>query len=367
MALRILYVITDSGIGGSEKVLLSLLEQKDPAAYLPCGVLVLKNRREMARKWEAQGVPVEFFGMNKIPSPLLIWKIHQAIKKYKPDVVHAFLYHAVQVCRLVKIMNGSFRLITSPRVNYRFLPAYARMADQLLKGLDTRVVCESRATADFLKKSMGYNERRVKVAFNGVDRQVYKADVEARERLRKEWGVRMGDVLIGSLGRLHHQKGYDVLMQAARRLAMEKIPFRLALGGAGPEKEALVRAGASLPDRVLMLGERTDIPAVLSAFDIYVQSSRYEGMSNALLEALSVGVPAVATSVDGTLDIAEDGKNMVLVKPNDPDDLAAGLKRVLKDYDLRKSLGLAGQATADKFSAAHAFSALKSCYRDLTS
>ena len=116
---------------------------------------------------------------------------------------------------------------------------------------------------------------------------------------------------------------------------------------------------------VLFPGIQGDMVDVYSAFDIYVQSSRYEGMSNALLEAMSVGLPCAATSVDGTLDLAKDGENMVLIKPDDPVSLSVGLGFLLEKKDLREKLGKNARLTAEKFNLKSMVDSVQEVYRNL--
>ena len=346
----LLYVITDSGVGGSEKVLLTLLKNLNRELVRPVGVLVLKGKREMATEWEACGVPVEALGMRSFPTPTMFWNARHFLNATRPRIVHAFLYHAVQTMRILTICRPSFRLIGSPRVNYRFLPKPALWLDRLIKSRDTLALCESRATAFFLTEALHYHQEKIAVVSNGVDRETYQFNAEARMSLRREWGIADADILVGSAGRFHPQKGYDVLIRAAQQLTDGPSGLKFVLAGKGPEEKTLKKLAESQSSRFLFLREREDIPQFLSALDIYVQSSRYEGMPNALLEAMSVGCACLATAVDGTLDLAEDGKNMRLVKPEDPSALADAIRFLAENPDQRKLLADQAKMTAQNFS-----------------
>src|SRR4051812_5278425 len=114
---RVLFVITDSGVGGTEKVLDVLLRNLDRKRVHPCGVVILKGKREMAARWERSGVPVFALGMGRWPSPRIFLALRRAVKKFKPDIVHGFLFHSIQLLRLVRATRAAFRLVSSPRVN----------------------------------------------------------------------------------------------------------------------------------------------------------------------------------------------------------------------------------------------------------
>ena len=341
MSRRVLYVITDSGIGGAEKALLTLLRGLDRARFEPCGVFVVKGRREMASAWESTNVPVRAFGMGRLPNPVRLRQLFAAIRGARPDVVHALMYHSIQYARLAD-RTPPWALVTSPRVSYRTFSKPYVWIDERLRLPTELVVTESEASRKELI-ARGYSAERVRVAPNGVDVDVYRHDDESRARLRAQWKVAPDEIVFGSIGRLVAQKGYDQLLRAAALLKGQRTRFRIVVAGEGPDDRGLRRNAARLAVPVQFLGRRDDVPALLSAFDGYVQSSRFEGLSNALLEAMAAGLPAVATAVDGTLDFAKDGENLLLARPDDPESLAIGLGYLLEKPELR--VRLAGNAT----------------------
>ncbi len=346
---RIAIIITDSGIGGTEKVISSLLEKIDRARFMPVGVCVLKEKRDSAQRWIAQGVPVVSFGMKKFPTPSLVAAVRRQLESWQTDFVHAFLFHSIQTARLLRLRGAPWQLVSSPRVNYAFAPRLALWADRLLKRCDDAVLCESEAGRRYLVETLKYDARKTHVAVNGVDASIYSEQTVARVRLRKEWSVADDEVLIGSVGRLHSQKGYDVFISALEKLSSSSMRFRAVLLGEGPERAALAEQIDRSGVPVQLLGQRADVAQALSAFDIFVQSSRYEGLSNALLEAMSCGRACVATAVDGTLDFADDGKNMLLVRPDDATSLALGLGTLLEKPALRLKLAENATITARRF------------------
>ena len=360
---RILYIITDSGIGGSERVLLSLLQSFKSEQIKPVGVVVLKNKRESAALWEETGVPVISLGMKRMPSPFLLWTLHRIIQSFSPDLVHSFLFHSVQAARLVKWAGAKFKLISSPRVNYRFASFFAHRLDALLKRMDDFAICESQATRRFLVEALHYEAAGVEVVLNGVDVEKFQLNIDARQRIRQEWGVSSDQVIIGAVGRLHQQKGFDILLEAMSMIQNLPVPHKLVIVGEGPLEKHLQQAAKNYSLDVLFTGLHRQMEQVYSAFDLYVQSSRYEGMSNALLEAMSTGLACVATAVDGTLDVAQDGENMILVKPEDPVSLSVGLGVAIEKKDLRRKLGKNARATAEQMSVGSMVRGYQSIYQ----
>jgi glycosyltransferase involved in cell wall biosynthesis len=126
------------------------------------------------------------------------------------------------------------------------------------------------------------------------------------------------------------------------------MPYRAAIVGDGPERAALEAAAATA--QVELLGERGDVPEQLAASDVFVLSSRSEGMPMSILEAMAAGLPVVASAVGGIPEIVRDGETGLLVPPGDADALAAALGRLLDDDGLRRRLGAAGRERAlDEF------------------
>jgi glycosyltransferase involved in cell wall biosynthesis len=155
------------------------------------------------------------------------------------------------------------------------------------------------------------------------------------------------------VARLDYSKGVDVLLHAWGRMVRTSAEWRahlkprLLIVGDGkfrPQMERIV-AELDISDTVEFLGSRTDIPALLQAAWGFVLPSRWEGMPNALLEAMACGLPCVVTRVSGSEDIISDGVNGLLVEPEQPVEMALALRRILEDVDLARQLGQAGRAT----------------------
>lgn len=150
-----------------------------------------------------------------------------------------------------------------------------------------------------------------------------------------------------ALGRLHPVKDFPLLLRAAARLRAAGVPFRLFLGGEGPEGERLAREARTLGlrGRVRLLGGVAPAltPALYRRVDLFVLSSRSEGLPVVLLEAMATGLPVVATRVGGVPECVGDGETGLLVPPGDPEALAGALRRLLVDPERRARLGRAAR------------------------
>ncbi len=162
-------------------------------------------------------------------------------------------------------------------------------------------------------------------------------------------GVRAaGERLVGTVGLLRRQKRHDLLVAAAKAVVAEEPDVRFVVAGEGElrgELEELVRA-AGLGGRFLLLGQRADVPGLLTELDVFVLSSDFEGMCLAVAEAMAAERPVVATAVGGVRQSVVSGETGILVEPGDPDALAAGILQLLRDRERSREMGRAGRRRA---------------------
>jgi len=161
--------------------------------------------------------------------------------------------------------------------------------------------------------------------------------------LLREIGIKKGSRLVVSLGRLTRLKGYDLLIKAFKKVLVDMPDTVLLIGGDGEEKDRLIKLVESygLKENIRLLGMVSEIHELLEACDLYVNSSRWEGLPMTLLEAMAHGKPMVATSVGGNPEVVLDGVTGILVQPDDPQGLANAIIRMMKDDAFRRKAGKA--------------------------
>jgi len=180
---------------------------------------------------------------------------------------------------------------------------------------------------------------KIKVVHNGVDLKSFRSG--DRAAMRRRLGVDESEVLAGSLGRLVSQKGFDILVEAIGLLARDGVRLKTAIAGEGGLKGELEKraADAGVADLVLLPGRIDDAPSFLAALDLFVFPTRAEARSNALAEAMAAGLPIVAADIPGNREMIEHGGAGLLVRPEDPEALAAAARRLLSDRDFARRLG----------------------------
>lgn len=167
-----------------------------------------------------------------------------------------------------------------------------------------------------------------------------------RDNVLKKFGIKAGSKLVISLGRFTSLKGFDVLIEAFRRVVNEVPDAILLIGGDGVEKGSLTKLVESygLGKNIILPGMIMEVHELLAASDIYVNSSKWEGLPMTLLEAMAHGKPMVATNVGGNPEVVREGITGILVPPENHETLAESIIWLLKDDDLREKAGKAALA-----------------------
>jgi len=266
--------------------------------------------------------------------PSMFPKLRALVRQRRFHIVHAHEYKTDLLTLLLAKTEGIVPLATAHgwtgRLTRRERVYYA--ADKRLLARYPRVIAVSSAIREELVRC-GCPPERISVVLNGIDHTVFMRDAAKRDAIRRELGLTPDDFVIGSVGRLETVKRYDLLMEAFGLLVQRHPRLHLLIAGEGGRLDELM----ALHERLRLghacrfLGQRSDIMLVHQAFDMFVQSSADEGTANALLEAMALETPIVATDVGGTAELVADDVHGLLVPPVDLAALTAAIERVLQD------------------------------------
>jgi glycosyltransferase involved in cell wall biosynthesis len=222
-------------------------------------------------------------------------------------------------------------VITSKRALSRHQdrhPAWRRL-DRVANAWSDVITANSRAVASDTEARDGYDVSCIVVIPNGLDFTHLDQARGCRDEMRNDLGLSKSDVALAMVANLIPYKGHSELIEAFARIAAGDLRLKLFLIG---EDRGIMRflidsaRRLGVADRVNLMGQRSDVPMLLSAMDIGVLASHEEGFSNALLEKLAAGLPVVATDVGGNPEALEGMPNCFLVRPQDTEDLARGLR-----------------------------------------
>ncbi|WP_284337814.1 glycosyltransferase family 4 protein [Comamonas sp. NoAH] len=334
----ILHVITSLEDGGAEAVLFRLCTADNTHTH---SVISLMNLGKYGPLLEARGVKVHTLDM---PAGRLtlqglkrMWKLlREAKKEYeqKDLAIQTWMYHSDLVGGVVARVSGIRNIVWG--IHHSILEkgktkASTRLIAKINAVLshwvpEIIVCCAEKSRA--IHEEIGFSSRKMKVIPNGYDLQKFApAPVEAKH-LRQQWGIAENMLLLGMVGRFDPQKDHDNLFKALALLKKQGLEFRCVLvgrgmGDANQEIRSLLQHH-DLEERMLLLGQRNDIPAVMSALDLHVLSSSAEAFPNVIAEAMACETLCVTTDVgDAALMVGGTGW---VVPPSNPKALADGIQ-----------------------------------------
>jgi sugar transferase (PEP-CTERM/EpsH1 system associated) len=351
----IAHVLYRLDTGGMEHMLISLINHTLP--HYRHAIICLDGYGALRGSLASEGV--QCIALHKKPGK--DWRCYvrfwRALRHLRPAIVHTYNVGALDMAPVAKLA-GVRRVIHAERGRDASDPLgrsrkYRRMRRWLLPFID-RYVTVSADLQNWLMRDVHIPSARITAIPNGIETRLYDAGRSSRtdRRLLRTFAP-AGSILIGTVGRLDPVKDQlgliDAFLQLCQQLPEWRARLRLVLIGEGPQRELLeARIGShDLSTQVLLLGNRSDVAALLGELDIFVLSSIAEGMPGAILEAMASSLPVVATRVGGVAEVVVDGRTGTLVSPSRPEVLACALRTYVQDEALRKRHGWAGRVRVE--------------------
>jgi glycosyltransferase involved in cell wall biosynthesis len=300
---------------------------------------------------ESFGVDITYLHKSKF-DPATLPALLKVIDRKQIDILHLHGYGATTFGRLAGAMRR-IPTILHEHANLTDTPWFQKVADTALEPVTDIALAVSQSTADFVIKARRIPERKVKVVYLGVPLEEFsrdRSDAEIRAA-REELGIAPTDFAIGTVTRLHESKGNAYLVDAARQVLQQRPQARFFVVGEGPLREPLEQQARALglADRFVFAGFAKDIPRVVSAFDVSVFPSLWEGTPLTVFEALAMGKAIVATDADGLVDVLTNERDAILVPRRNAAALAAGLIRTIDEPQTRDRLRAAAAATGRQY------------------
>lgn len=336
--MKILYVISSTETGGAEKALYDLAISSQ-AVGNEVRVICLKPLGAVAELLQKAGIPVKSLAKSSRLPGGTIQQIRAEIASFQPDLVHAFLFRAVEYARLA-CAGTRVKLMVSPHFNLAKKSFWHKMIDRALKGRETLTVAESYSTANYLTGHQHYPKNKVFLLPNGVDKSCFYQDASLRKTMREKYGFHVKTVVFISVARLAPCKNPLVLLQAFRNVASRCPDVRLVYVGEGPERtrlEEYIRQ-SGLQQQVLLAGEQANVNSWLNMADVFVLPSLEESLPLALLEALQVGLPCIVSGAGDMPLWVEHGKNGYVCPAADITLLSCFMNELAADGNLRAKM-----------------------------
>ncbi len=370
--ISILYVIDGLEYGGGERTFLQLIQYLPTAEY---HIHVATNPDgTFSEKLHELGIQVHPFDLSNKLDLSAAGQLRSIIRKHQIDIVHCqgaradfFSRMAVKNLEEVRLINT----IAMPVEGFDVNP-WLKWIYQLADRCSERFVDRFIVVSDRLRKTLTHKHHipaeKVTLIYNGIELKEYDPNraQELSAGIREEFGIDKETFLVAAVGRLVWQKGFEYLVDAARKLTSDDI--KVLIVGDGPQKNQLQQLVSQygLENRVIFTGLRQDVHAVLACADVIAIPSLLEGFPMITLEAMAMGKPIVASCINGINEQIVDGQDGILVPPKNPKALKEAVEELKHNPDLCKKLAFSARKKAKQFSLERMLEETERVYRKIT-
>ena len=357
--IRIRQLVKGLGPGGAERLVVTQVLGADPSRHRHDVRYLLAHKDHLVSELTAAGIDVDCLDARRELDPGWVARLRRGLLDDPVDVVHI---HSPVVAAVVRPLVRTLPVAERPAVvttEHNRWPRHrraTRWANRLTIGLDDATL----AVSDDVRATMR-GRADIRTVVHGVDLAAVRATAD-RAAVRAELGVDATEVLVVCVANLRREKALDQLVEAAAIASSTAPSLRYALVGQGPLEGEIRRAVAhhGLTDRFAVLGYRDDAARVLSGADVFTLSSRHEGLPVALMEALALGLPIVATAAGGVPEAV--GTAGIVVAVDDAAALAAAHVALATDEQRRSVMAAAAEVEAERFSAQRAVAEIEAIY-----
>ncbi len=336
--LHVMHLITSLNVGGAQMDLYKAIVRFNPER-ISSTVVSLVPPGKIGKLIENRGIPVLSLGMHPgRPNPMALFRLAGILRRFKPHILQTYLYHADLLGYLAGKLSKVPLVLWNLKQSSMDFSRYRR-ASGLTVWLCARL---SRRVKNILVNSLsglkahallGYDAERMVMAPNGFEMSHFRPDPASYREVRDELGIPPNSRLVGILARFDPQKDHETFLKAAGTFTVAHPEVYVLMAGSGVSQNNLafsdlLKATQVAPERLLLLGERSDMPRLLASLDVFVSSSAFgEGMPTVVGEAMACGVPCVVTDVgDSALMVGETG---LVVPPQEPGEMARAVGEAL--------------------------------------
>jgi glycosyltransferase involved in cell wall biosynthesis len=375
---RLAHVQLLSLLSGVQRVSLDLLRSLDPAEF--DRHLICREAGPLSDAAEQAGVTCHFVPEMVRPiSPWNDWPAYHALQTLfraerfdivhtnstKPGVLGRLAARAAQVPVVIHTVHG----FAFPAARSWATRRFFRWAEQFCQPATDALICLNESDRVIAREQLHFPDEKLHVVSNGIDTdQMRPPTVTQRNDARKLLGISNDRPIVAMVGRLWPQKDPLCFVEMADRLIRDGVNANFCLIGDGELRGALEEqiAQRGLSDHVFLLGWRDDVPRLLHGIDLFVLTSRWEGLPLVILEAMACGVPVVASNIPGNRDAVDHGCTGLLAEAGSPATFAAAVASLLNDNARRNQFSAAARAAAEQhFSLAAHVGRIRSLYHSL--
>lgn len=351
----VLFLIQHLDQGGTERHFHDLVTSVDRRLIEPHVIHFADPEGLMARELAARpDLPTRYLPVSRAYSPtaaLAGARLARTIARHRVACLVTFHFVADFISTIAAQLSRTPVISSRRDMGFTRTPRQLRAGRLLARGV-SRYIAVSDAVRQAVARDEGVNPGRIEVIYNGIDLDAFVDHPYARQAERARLGIPAEALVVGCVANFNPVKRHQTLIEAFARLRAARSeadpPLRLLLAGTGPLREALENqvAALDLERAVVFAGLSHDVRRELCASDLFVLPSETEGFSNAIVQAMALGLPVVACRVGGNPEAVVQGETGLLVEPRDPEAMARALGRLLGDAGLRGRLGQAGARRA---------------------
>lgn len=351
---RVLQIIDNMGPGGAQEVVCQLVKYFQPEVFQP-EVLTLRGFGHYWEVLRSMGVPIhsllpydlELYGNYGCLQIHTLSRLFLFLTQNRYDVVHAHLLWSMM---FFTPMAALFRVPV--RFNHDHALDVVRYREYrqprlLSNRLSHHTIAVSSSVSTFLCQEEKMPADKITVINNSVDfsRFSRRNEPNEQERVRRNWDLPADAFVIGGVGRLGYQKNFPLFLEVAAEVCAQFSQAIFVIAGEGPDQASLEEKSRDLgiASRVRFLGFVKEMPEFYQCLDLLLLTSHFEGTPLTILEAMAMGVPVVASQVDGVGEVLEEGKNAILVPPGHRDLFVQGISQLVRNQSQWQQFSNAGQ------------------------
>ena len=337
--MKILYVVTILGIGGAEIITVDIANQMVQRGH-DVAILHLRKKNKQRKRIDSR-ITVLSLNMQKSFSSFFhaLLQTKAFIKEWKPDIIHAQMFHANIFCRILRCITKTTKLICTEHSNniegkHRML--IYRITD-FLSNINTNV--SNNATQQFIKDK-AFSKKKTFTVYNGINLKRFISNRSSSQKIREEYKIDKNDFLFINAARLTEAKDHKNLIDAFSLLKMKYTNIKLLIVGEGDLYETLKNhiEQKNLSDSIILAGRHSNIEDFYNASDCFVLSSAWEGFGIVLAEAMACELPVITTDAGGCAEVVNN--NAFIVPPRNSTTLAEKMEQIyLIPSEERKKLG----------------------------
>lgn len=350
----VMILIDHLGTGGAETHVLQLARHLD-AQRFDITLVCLKEAGYRYDTVQRSNVTKHVCHLNNIMNPFrtlkTVFSLVRLVKAHDIRIIHTYIFNPTVVGTLVKILSGRrVKLITTRRDTGFWHSERHWQVYRMINRWAAKIACVCHAVNDVTQEKEGVSPEKLLTIYNGIDLRSFQMQAGDLQQGRHAYGIAEAEQVVGMVAIFRPEKRHDLFVEAAVTLCQqfEHVKFMLVGDGEPDIKQMMLDRieAAGVADRFIFTGLLTDVKPVMALLDVMVLCSDYEAMSNAIVEAMAMAKPVVASRVGGNVELVDDGATGYLFEKGDAQALAERLSRVLEDSAHKQMLSRAARQKA---------------------